>query len=215
MDVEWIDGRRLARAAVAAFVVGGQATRLLHDRDDGWAIPLGLFVLAAIPVVWDFATSGLEVGIAWLWLAVCWLLLVRAAKSPETTRRARAIGSRRWSSGSGRSCGPTSVSCRCASSRGGSCSSRGGVGRVIADVAVAFAIPIAYQVFRMGYFAVDRAVDRAGQGRRRAAPPPGRALRRRPHEHLLALDPARVPGGRHRAQCDARRDSASRSSRRR
>src|SRR3954468_2991276 len=82
MKVEWATVVVSLASAVGAFVVGGLAARRLHDREE-WAIPLGLFVLAAIPVVWDFATSGLEVGFTWLWLASCWWLLVRAAKRTE------------------------------------------------------------------------------------------------------------------------------------
>ena len=40
-------------------------------------MPLGTVVLAALPPFWDFATSGLETGLTFLWLGASFLLLVR------------------------------------------------------------------------------------------------------------------------------------------
>jgi arabinofuranosyltransferase len=151
MEVEWATVVVSLASAVSAFVVGGLAARRLHDRDE-WAIPLGLFVLAAIPVVWDFATSGLEVGITWLWLAGCWWLLVRAAKRTEP-----ATGAGPWVAlvvlGLGPVIRPDLGLVTVCVVAAWIVLSPGSIGRIVGDVAVAFAIPIAYQVFRMGYFA--------------------------------------------------------------
>ncbi|MFC7305445.1 hypothetical protein ACFQVC_14585 [Streptomyces monticola] len=49
------------------------------------ALPLGGLVLLALPPVWDFATSGLETGLATCWLAGAWLLLVTAPTSAWTS----------------------------------------------------------------------------------------------------------------------------------
>jgi arabinofuranosyltransferase len=48
------------------------------------ALPLGCLVLLALPPVWDFATSGLETGLATCWIAGSWLLLVTRARSFAT-----------------------------------------------------------------------------------------------------------------------------------
>jgi arabinofuranosyltransferase len=151
MEVEWATVVACLASSVGAFVVGGFAARRLHDRDE-WAVPLGLFVLAAIPVVWDFSTSGLEVGFTWLWLAVCWWLLVRAARSsPPST------GAGHWIAlmvlGLGPVVRPDLGLVSVCVVAAWIVLSPGGVGRVIADIAVAFAIPVLYQLFRMGYFA--------------------------------------------------------------
>lgn len=40
------------------------------------AVPLGSLVLLGLPPVWDFATSGLETGLATCWIAGAWLMLI-------------------------------------------------------------------------------------------------------------------------------------------
>ncbi len=40
------------------------------------AVPLGSLVLLGLPPVWDFATSGLETGLATCWIAGAWLALI-------------------------------------------------------------------------------------------------------------------------------------------
>lgn len=47
-------------------------------------LPLGCLVLLALPPVWDFATSGLETGLATCWIAGAWLLLVTRPGSLAT-----------------------------------------------------------------------------------------------------------------------------------
>ncbi|SDK97843.1 hypothetical protein [Streptomyces indicus] len=48
-------------------------------------LPLGAPLLLALPPVWDFATSGLETGLATCWLAGGWLLLVVRPASVGTS----------------------------------------------------------------------------------------------------------------------------------
>src|SRR5258708_22023829 len=78
-SMEWITLLASLAAAVAAFAVAGKATRVLHRRDAGVVVPVGLLLVAAVAVVWDFSTSGLEMGLVWLWIAAAWYVLVRAA----------------------------------------------------------------------------------------------------------------------------------------
>ena len=71
-------------------------------------VPIGLIAVAAVPVMWDFATSGLEMGLVWLWIACCWL--VAGPRRPRDARpgpRSR-VGGRSWCSVSARSCAPSS-----------------------------------------------------------------------------------------------------------
>ncbi|RVX40016.1 arabinofuranosyltransferase [Nonomuraea polychroma] len=44
-----------------------------------WFLPAGVLVVLALPPFWEFATSGLETGLAFLWIGLSWWLLVRAA----------------------------------------------------------------------------------------------------------------------------------------
>ncbi|MGP3910561.1 hypothetical protein [Nonomuraea sp. 10N515B] len=61
--------------AVTFAVVGAM---LLHGGSR-WFLPAGVLVVLALPPFWEYATSGLETGLAFLWISVSWWLLVRAA----------------------------------------------------------------------------------------------------------------------------------------
>jgi|DewCreStandDraft_5_1066085.scaffolds.fasta_scaffold00026_157 arabinofuranosyltransferase len=45
-------------------------------------LPFGTIVLAVLPPMWDFATSGLETGLTFGWLGLTFWLVVQAADSP-------------------------------------------------------------------------------------------------------------------------------------
>jgi arabinofuranosyltransferase len=53
---------------------------------DCWTLPFGLLVVVALPPFWDFATSGLETSLTYTWIASSWWLLVRALAHPSTGR---------------------------------------------------------------------------------------------------------------------------------
>ena len=53
------------------------AARLGRRRGSSYVIPAGMLCLVCIDVMWDFATSGLETGLIFLWLGSLWWLLVR------------------------------------------------------------------------------------------------------------------------------------------
>jgi arabinofuranosyltransferase len=78
LRLEWIAvASGLALTAVGFVFAAAGATRLWHHvGGDGPTVPVGLLVFAALPPVWDFATSGLDgaLGVAWLgtsWWALC------------------------------------------------------------------------------------------------------------------------------------------------
>ncbi len=63
----------------AGFVVALVATRRLQSARLARGctlIPGGILLLLALPPVWDYATSGLESGLQTFWLASCWWFLV-------------------------------------------------------------------------------------------------------------------------------------------
>lgn len=79
--LEWAAvGLGLALSA-AGLAVAVDATRRLVGAIWPGAVPApaGLFVVLALPPFWDFATSGLETGLTFAWIGCCWWLLVRLA----------------------------------------------------------------------------------------------------------------------------------------
>jgi arabinofuranosyltransferase len=147
--MEWIALLASLGAAVAAFAVAGKATRLFHRDEDGLVVPVGLTLVAAVAVVWDFSTSGLEMGLVWLWIAGAWFVLVSAARAEEINGRRRVgftvlLGLAplvRPDLGLMMLCFVVAwfvlVRPR----------------RIALDLAAMFALPVAYQIFRMGYYA--------------------------------------------------------------
>ncbi|MCU1466591.1 MAG: hypothetical protein JWM72_2519 [Actinomycetia bacterium] len=148
-SMEWITLLASLFAAIAAFAVAGKATRLLHRGENGVVVPVGLILVASVAVVWDFATSGLEMGLVWLWLAASWYVLVSVARAGEINGRKRA--------------GYAVV-------LGLAPLVRPDLGlmmvffviawfvlvrprRIVFDLVALLALPFAYQVFRMGYYA--------------------------------------------------------------
>jgi len=146
---EWIAVMASLIAAILAFAIAGRATRLLHRDSDGVTVPVGMILVAAVAVVWDFSTSGLEMGLVFLWLAASWYVLVRVARSDEFSGRTR------FGYGVVLGLAPLvrpeltlMMLCFLAAwfvllrPR-----------RVLFDLVAIFALPFAYQIFRMGYYA--------------------------------------------------------------
>jgi arabinofuranosyltransferase len=63
------------RAAGILWRDNGERSRLL---------PVGATILAVLPPMWDFATSGLETGLVFLWLGASFFLLARLAGEPAS-----------------------------------------------------------------------------------------------------------------------------------
>lgn len=70
----------------AAAVIGVLATAHLHRTKIAVLLPAGVLAYFSLSPARDFATSGLEWGLALLWLAVQWLLLVLWATSGPGSR---------------------------------------------------------------------------------------------------------------------------------
>lgn len=78
----------------AGFWLAADAAMRLHGRGR-LMLPAGALTLAMLPPVWDFATSGLETGLAVCWIAASWRALVAARRAPtrrETTTAALLAG---------------------------------------------------------------------------------------------------------------------------
>lgn len=64
--------------------------RFLRAETGRYLVPAGALVFVALPPVWDFATSGLETGLATAWIGLSWRLLVTCG--PRSARTARVLG---------------------------------------------------------------------------------------------------------------------------
>ncbi|MFE0178606.1 hypothetical protein ACFWZ2_40515 [Streptomyces sp. NPDC059002] len=125
----------------AGFALASVAALRLHGGD-GVLLPCGALVLLALPPVWDFATSGLETGLATCWLAGAWLALVA---------RPRA-----WTScvvlGLGPLVRPDLALVSLVFLAAQWLMVRPSWRRALAGAAAAGALPVAYEIYRMGYY---------------------------------------------------------------
>lgn len=149
LAIEWIAVVMGLVAAVAAFALAGRCALLTSPDSRATVVPVGPLVVSSVAVVWDFATSGLEMSLVWLWIAACWYVLCRATSDDEPSRRRRAAGAAiiglaplvRPDLGVMMVCFAVAwfvlVRPR----------------RVAADLGAMLALPLIYQVFRMGYYA--------------------------------------------------------------
>jgi arabinofuranosyltransferase len=159
IGIEWfsvIVGLLLSVAGVGAACA---ASALVRDRgraDDGVMLPLGALVFALLPAAWPFFTSGLDTGLAFGWLGSSFLCLVlvhlgaRSADPPSRRRlflTAVLVG-----------LGPLVQADFVVFSIAFVVALVVVVGREraprpLALTAAAFALPLAYELFRMGYYA--------------------------------------------------------------
>ncbi|MGH9182250.1 MAG: hypothetical protein ACRDZ9_00220 [Acidimicrobiales bacterium] len=126
--------------------------RLSHRS--GPVVPLGALVVVAVPPMWDFATSGLETGLTFCWLGGCFWLLARHRPGPGTRPPPRGLS---LAGAATMGLGPLvrpdlavfSVAFLVAllAVTGGSWRRRGAL------LGAGLALPLLYQVFRMGYYA--------------------------------------------------------------
>ena len=166
VHLEWIGVGLGLAMSVAGLAAATWAAHQLWSPPSGdrpgpraIALPLGALVIAALPPFWDFATSGLETGLAFLWLGGNFLGLVVLGTGRGADRGSFVDGLRSpLSLAVTISLGPlvrpdlalfalaflillVSLD-RPRSAR-----------RVGVLVGLGVAIPLGYQVFRMGYFA--------------------------------------------------------------
>jgi arabinofuranosyltransferase len=142
---------------VAAQEASSRIARCRHEDGAGAPprfVPFGAAVFVALQVVWDFATSALETGLIFAWLGVSYALVARdvltEAPPAERTGLASAL-----IAGLGPLVRPDlavmsvplflALCVRPIAS--------GKLASIARMFAVALALPVAYQIFRMGYFA--------------------------------------------------------------
>lgn len=86
--LEWVAVLTGLLCAIGGLFFGLDGARRLYA---GPVAPAGALVVCALPPFRDFATSGLETGLALLWLGLSWWLLVRG-KAPVTTAIVLGLG---------------------------------------------------------------------------------------------------------------------------
>jgi arabinofuranosyltransferase len=110
-------------------------------------LPAGALVVVALPPFWDFVTSGLEESLIFCWLGLSWWLL--AGLRPDSRRRARWLA---FVAGLGWLVRPDMAIGTVLLIAALCYMVRPAWRRLAGLVAVAGAAPLAYQVFRMGYY---------------------------------------------------------------
>ena len=92
VPVEWIAVVLGGLGTIAGCLAAARGSWLLW-RDTGRTgvgLPLGLLVIVALPPMWKWATSGLETGATFLWLGGCFWALARLA--PDRSKPPRRAG---------------------------------------------------------------------------------------------------------------------------
>jgi arabinofuranosyltransferase len=152
--LEWLAvvlGGLLTLAGLAAGCRGAVVLARAAGRQ-GTALPAGALVVVALAPFWDFATSGLETGLSFAWLGtVFWLLAELAARPDSRFARPRLLA---VAIGLGPLIRPD-LAVFSAGFLGVLLVLHrldGRLGRLRLLVWAA-ALPVAYQIFRMGYFA--------------------------------------------------------------
>ncbi len=156
LSLEWVAvplGLLLTGGAMVMAALGARRVwRLAGSTGRLWA--LGLFLFAALPVEWDFVTSGLETSMTIAWLAGSFWLLARDVAAAVEDRRAPRP-STALLIGLGPLVRPDlalTSACFLALLLWNARPRRPRL--LLRLVAAAAVVPVAYQIFRMGYFAV-------------------------------------------------------------
>ncbi|MER5176820.1 hypothetical protein ABT009_00305 [Streptomyces sp. NPDC002896] len=134
---------------VAGWLLAGDAARRLHGG--ARLVPVGVLVLLPVAAVWDYATSGLETGLITFWPAGCWWLMVTGASRAASGRR-RALTAAAF--GLGPLVRPDLALVTGVFLVVWYALLRPGVRSALAQAAAALALPLAYEVFRAGYYGV-------------------------------------------------------------
>lgn len=135
--------------SVLGFGIAIDGTRRLYGGQS-WLAPAGCLVVLALPPFWDFATSGLETGLSMAWLGVSWWLLVRLGSAHRLWWRylgAVVVGL-------GELVRPDLGLVTVVFGVAAWLLVRPARRQAVTLLVVAFAVPVAYQIFRMGYYGV-------------------------------------------------------------
>jgi arabinofuranosyltransferase len=138
--LEWLAVVLGLVCAVGGLFFGLDGARRLYGG--ATVVPAGGLVVCALPPFRDFATSGLETGLALLWIGLTWWLLVRG-KAPFATAVVLGLGPL---------VRPDLALFSIVAFAALVLLRRPGVLRGAAWFGAGVALPLAYQVFRMGFY---------------------------------------------------------------
>ncbi len=158
ISLEWTSvllGLGFSFVAMACAVHG--VRRLWGSASDrGWLIPLGALAVACLAPYWDFATSGLECGLVLAWLGLSFLGSTGLMGQSSTPRKLPPKLGEQLGLALLFGVGPLvrpDLTVAAAIWIGVLLAFTEGWGRRVACLAVSLSLPVAYQIFRMGYFA--------------------------------------------------------------
>jgi arabinofuranosyltransferase len=81
LTLEWLSVLFGLFGTAAGVILSGRAIqRFGSTRSDGVIIPVGLVIFSVVAGVWEFATSGLEMGMVFGWIGLSFWLLVRVER---------------------------------------------------------------------------------------------------------------------------------------
>ncbi|MGV9778875.1 hypothetical protein [Streptosporangium sp. NPDC003464] len=129
---------------VGAMLFAVAGTVRLHGGSH-WLLPAGVMVVLALPPFWEFATSGLETGLVFLWISSSWWLLVRAAPGGPALPLVLVLGLAPLVR-------PELVLAYPVFFGALLVLRRPGWRTVVRWFMISLALPVAYQIFRMGYY---------------------------------------------------------------
>lgn len=151
----------LAAALFGSLVIRDGSTDWVGAAGRLWAVPAGAVTYAAVPVAWDYGTSGMENGLSMCWMGGTYALLAVHLVSDRT------LADRDWRNyalavliGLGPLVRPelalfsvAFVAPVLVEAWGEFRAGRISAVRVAEFLAAAAALPVSYQIWRMGYFA--------------------------------------------------------------
>jgi arabinofuranosyltransferase len=149
VDFSWIAVWLGLACSVVGLALAMDGSRRWHRARGSTAVLLpasALLVIGVLPF-WDFATSGLESGLSFLWLGACWWLLV-ALRGKRLELVAAFVF------GLGPLVRPDLGIASVAFCIGAWALLRPGRRRTLAMIAAATALPAAYEIFRAGFYGV-------------------------------------------------------------
>lgn len=132
---------------VAGLWLAADGAARLHGRGRTM-LPVGAMIVAVLPPVWDFATSGLETGLTTCWIATSWRAMVMARRAPRRAEAVTAV----FLAGLGPLVRPDLTVLSAALLAGLWLLHRPGWRTTLKAAALAGALPLGYEIFRAGYY---------------------------------------------------------------
>ncbi len=91
VDLPWLAVVLGLALSIAGLALAQWGAHRLWSRGRGVIVPFGALVVVALPPFWDFATSGLETGLSFAWLGACFWALAREVTNGGEQDRAKAL----------------------------------------------------------------------------------------------------------------------------